>query len=214
MNFRYERTVAPTINPISLEEAKRQLREEDTEYDTEIGELVDIATQHMDGPYGVLGRAIVTQTWQVKTDFPARSGVNGAIPIKLGHLQSVESITYRDANDEVQTLASSAYGVITGERGCIYPVGGLAWPETANNRVEPVTITVVVGYPDDGTSPLTDAAIRANIPAGIRQALKLHVSHMFEIRDIVAMGGGSVAEVPMSYDSLIAPHRIVGNGEE
>jgi uncharacterized phiE125 gp8 family phage protein len=213
MNFQYERTVAPTVNPITLEEAKRQLRYEDTDYDTEIGELVDIATQHMDGPFGVLGRAIVTQTWTIKTDFPSRAGVNGAIPIKLGYLQSVESITYRDSNDEIQTLASSAYAVITGERGCVYPVGGLSWPETANNRLQPVTITVVVGYPSDGTSPAS-AALVANIPAGIKQALKLHVSHMFEIRDIVLMGGGSVAEVTMSYDSLIAPHRITGNGDE
>lgn len=212
MEFRYTRTAAPATTPISLDDAKAQLREEDTDYDSEITFMIDAATEYLDGPFGALGRCVVTQTWSIGCDFPKRSGPAGAIPIKIGNLQSVSSITYRDANGETQTLASSAYAVITGEGGCVYPVGGLTWPETSSNFIDPVTITVVVGYADAGGSPAADG-LRANIPGGLQQAIKLHVSHMFEHRDIVAIGT-IATDLPKSYDSLIAPYRLVTSGEK
>ena len=201
MHFRYNRTVAPATTPISVEEAKRQLREVDNDYDTEIAFMVSAATEYADGPSGVLGRCVVSQTWQIGCAFPAGYGPRSAIPIKLGYLQSVVSIQYRDQAGELQTLASNEYTVVTGESGCIYPVSGVAWPDTSKDFVDPVTITVVVGYPD------------ANIPASLRHAFLMHVSHMFEIRDLVALGTIGT-KIPQTYDALIAPYRITGHGDQ
>ena len=212
MHFRYNRTVAPATTPISVEEAKRQLREVDNDYDTEIAFMVSAATEHADGPTGVLGRCMVSQTWTVGCDFPAGHGPASAIPIKLGYLQSVVSVSYRDAAGELQTLSSNEYAVIAGENGCIYPVSGVAWPDTSKDFIDPVTITVVVGYPDAGGSPAEDG-LRANIPDSLRHAFLMHVSHMFEIRDSVALGT-IATKIPQTYDALIAPYRITGHGDK
>lgn len=210
MQFRYKRTVAPTTTPITLAEAKAQLREVDDDYDAEITTMIAAATEYLDGPFGVLGRCMVTQTWTVGVTFPRGVGPYAPIPIHLGHLQSVSSITYRDPAGVTQTLDPSAYEVITGEGGVIYPTGGNAWPQASDQWIDPVTITVVVGYPTDGSSPAEDG-LRANIPAGLRHAIKLLVSHFFEHRDVVAFGV-SVTEIPKSVDALIAPYRITKHG--
>lgn len=211
MEFRYNRTVAPTTTPITLDEAKSQLREEDDDYNAEITTLVAAATEYLDGPRGVLGRCIVTQTYEVSCDFPERAGANGSIPIRLGYLQSLTSIAYVDANGDTQTVDLATVNVITGEPGMIYLKNGASWPSTDPDTIDPVTITVVVGYPSDGSSP-TEDALRANIPEGLRHAIKFHVSHLFENRDIVAFGVSAIP-VPKTYDALIAPYRITGHGD-
>lgn len=210
MEFRYKRTVAPATTPISLDDAKDQLREVDSDYDSEITRIVNTATEYLDGPYGVLGRCIVSQTWTVSTTFPQAAGTNGYIPIRIGYLQSVTSIAYTDADGNAATVDMATVNVIDGEDGLLYLKAGASWPSTDPDTVDPVTITVVVGYPDAGGSPAVDG-LRANVPAGLRHAMVLHVDHLFENRDIVAFG--NVAEIPKNYDSLIVPYRITGHGD-
>lgn len=211
MEFRYKRTVAPTTTPISLDEAKDQLREVDTDYDSEITAMISAATEYLDGPFGVLGRCIVSQTWTISTTFPQAAGTNGYIPIRIGYLQSVTSIAYVDSDGNAATVDMATVTVITGEDGLLYLKAGASWPETDADTIDPVTITVVVGYPDAGGSPAEDG-LRANVPESLRYAIKLYVSHMFENRDIVAFGV-TVVEIPKTVDTLIAPYRLTKHGE-
>ena len=53
----------PTSAPISLDEARAHLRVTGGEEDALIASLISAATAHLDGWKGILGRAIMPQTW-------------------------------------------------------------------------------------------------------------------------------------------------------
>ena len=59
------RTVAPVADLVSLAEAKAQCRVDDSDSDVLMTALIKAATDHLDGYSGVLGRALITQTWAV-----------------------------------------------------------------------------------------------------------------------------------------------------
>jgi uncharacterized phiE125 gp8 family phage protein len=62
----------PVAAPVSLAEAKAHLRVDFDDEDALISGLIDAATQHLDGWSGVLGRALMPQTWEMSLDrFPA-----------------------------------------------------------------------------------------------------------------------------------------------
>src|SRR5215471_9282727 len=65
------RIVAPTVMPISLDQAKAQLRVFSNDQDDLITGYIKAATDFIDGEWGFLGRALVTQSWRVTFDsFP------------------------------------------------------------------------------------------------------------------------------------------------
>jgi uncharacterized phiE125 gp8 family phage protein len=83
----------PTVQPISLVEAKQHLRVVDNDDDDIIQLYIQAATEYVDGPYGFLGRALVTQVWQLTLDsFSAAH----EIKIPLPPLQGIISIEYDD----------------------------------------------------------------------------------------------------------------------
>ena len=56
---------APASTPVSLVEVKSYMRELTTDQDTLFTSLIAAATSYLDGPNGYLGRAIITQTWEL-----------------------------------------------------------------------------------------------------------------------------------------------------
>lgn len=69
------RVTPPAEPPVSLEEAKAHLRVDFGDDDLYVAGLIEAATAHLDGWSGILGRALVTQTWrQDLCGFP-RDGV-------------------------------------------------------------------------------------------------------------------------------------------
>lgn len=128
---------------------------------------------HLDGWDGILGRAIVTQTWEMKLrSFPLRTDrIYGDVRmlIPLPPLQSVSSITYIDADGVTQTLASSEYTVIVGSNAVV-PAYGKTWPGT-RDVPEAVTVTFVAGY---GTAD--------DVPDGIVSAGLLMVGDSYDVR--------------------------------
>ncbi len=81
----------PTEEPVSLAEAKAQLREKTTDNDTEITSLIPRARQYVED---FTHRALITQTWELALDaFPA-----WAICVPKAPLASVTSIQYVDVD--------------------------------------------------------------------------------------------------------------------
>lgn len=181
------RTVAPAVALISTADAKAHLRVDGTASDDYIAGLVVAATQWMDGYGGVLGKALITQTWQQKYDgFP--SGDHFRLP--LGPLGAVSSISYYDAANDVQSFTS-----FTAQSDEIGPLVILdedaTWPATYD-RPDAVTVTWTCGH----------GSAASDVPAPIVVAAKMLIGQWYDHRAMTGDVGAVMA--------LIGPLRAVG----
>ncbi len=190
---------APTVEPISLTEAKAHLRVNHSDDDTIIGALITAATSFVDGPSGFLGRALVAQTWELVIDeFPTSE-----IQIPLPPLQSVVSVKYDDTAGIEQTLASTDYYVDdASEPGWIVPIS-TGWPSTID-AINAVRVRFIAGYDSDAASP---PDLTANIPGAIKAAMLLHIGALYEHRETVVVGQVAT-ELPWGADQLLRRFRI------
>ena len=142
------RTVAPAELPLTIDELISHLNATGATESQRADMMAYLrsAVDQLDGDMGLLNRALVTQTWQLKLDaFPSR----GYFDLPLAPLQSVSSITYLDSNGDSQTLAASKYRVLNANdamnRGRVELEYGENWPSTYSVQ-QAVTVTFVAGY--------------------------------------------------------------------
>ena len=160
--YRLDLVTAPPAEPVTLAEQKAHMRVDFDADDTLIEALIKTARQHLDGPDGWLGRALVQQTWDMRLDgFPLISS-GGEIRIPLAPLISVDQITYRDPDGQTQTLASSVYQVVDGgsQRAFVTLEPNQAWPGT-QDRHDAVTVRFTAGYaPSEDSPPATPPRLK------------------------------------------------------
>lgn len=186
------RTVAPTAYPVSVTEAVAQCRVDTTDENALFQALIEAAVSHVDGYSGVLGRALLTQTWQ--QSYP---GFTTGLRLPVGDLISISTVTYYDSDNVQQTLSSTVYRGLTDSRGpYVAEKPDQSWP-SAYTRDDAVTVTWTAGY----------GATAASVPAAIRHALLLLIGHWYENRESVVIGA-PVASLPMAVESLLAPYRL------
>lgn len=187
----------PSIEPVTLAEAKAHLRVDGNDEDALINQLIAVARQALDGRDGLLGRALIQQVWKLTHDrFPR------AIEIPLPPLISVDGITYLDADAMTQTIdlgTVTVEGIGDAAPAILRPVSGTTWPETYDHP-EAIAITFKAGY---GTAA-------ANVPAPIKQAMLLDIAHMFENREAVTIGSGFMIATPAGYHDLLNDFRQRG----
>jgi uncharacterized phiE125 gp8 family phage protein len=181
----------PAGLPLSVLELREHLRLEGIDgQDVMVAAYLGAATAAIDGADGWLGRALLTQTWELRLDcFPW----HGAIVVPLPPLQSVTSVEYTDTDGNDQVLAPSQYQVagIGGARPArIYPAFGERWPST-RDQAEAVRVCFTAGY---GDAP-------GHVPEPIRQAIQLMVAQSFEDRE------GTVG-MSSAVESLLFPFRV------
>lgn len=168
MTFRL--LTAPTTTPVSLAEAKEQLKVEFDDHDDDflIQGKIDAATQQIDGPKGLLGQALMSQSWAWELDygFPAC----GDIVIPFSPLISVEAVKYVDADGATQTIDTDEYQVLA-HRGIVCPVWNGTWPSPRSQRAA-VTVEFTAGY-----------ANAAAVPADIKAAILLTVGWLYADRE-------------------------------
>ncbi len=188
------RTVGPAEPLLSLVEAKAHLRVDHSEEDTLITSLVAAAEAYLDGWTGVLGRALVTQTW--RQDFEA---FEDALRLPLWPVASVSSVTYKDEAGTAQTVSASNYQLLADGLGAYVAIKpGLSWP-SPGDHLAPVSVTYVAGQ-----------AV-ADVPAAIKHAALLMIGDLYRNRETAAIGA-QASEIPMSatVNALLAPYRRVG----
>lgn len=181
---------APSADPVDLVSAKRHCRVDHADDDDFIGSLIAAASNHIEGPSGILGRAIMPQTWLLEL-----SGWVSSIVLPVEPVRSV-SVAYTDANGEAQTLAADQYSLS-------------AWPSAATTW----------RFVDDAVRPVLDAVeypVRITIEAGfasadavpepLKVAILMLVGHWYGNREAVIVGTSS-APTSMAFDALIAPFR-------
>lgn len=144
----------PATSPVSLAEAKAHLRVDHDDEDTLIQAIVDAATEHLDGYDGILGRAIMPQTWAQQY-----SGFCGDMVLPFGPVQAVTSVAY-----DAETFED--YQLLQDGRGYFLRVNdGASWPSASG----PVTVTFEAGY--------------SSVPSPIKAAILLHVGTLYEYRE-------------------------------
>jgi len=185
------RTVEPSLSLLTLEGVKEHLRVLDEDSDSLIEGLIEAVTAHLDGYTGILGRALLPQTWAMKIGaFPSC----GMIRIPLGPVIGTPTISYYNTAGTVQSF-SSFYLVADAIGPAIVLHDTANWPSTFT-RPDAATLTWQCGYAD------ADA-----VPAAIKQAALLMIGHWFANREAVA---APQAELPLTVSALLAPYRSVG----
>lgn len=201
------RTVAPSAEPLTLEQVKAHLKVEIADDDALIGALLTAARQHLDGADGWLGRALMPQTWKLTLDdFPRgrAGGRTGWIKLPLPPLIAVDSVTYVDADGVGQTLAESGYQLIAGGDwpSCLAPAWNSEWPAT-RGQPSAVSVTFQCGYAGATASPV-DAA--TDVPETVRAAMKLLIGHWYQNREATSLSG--TGELPLGVCALLLPLRV------
>ncbi|PWL16384.1 hypothetical protein DKP76_17865 [Falsochrobactrum shanghaiense] len=180
------RTVAPASMPVTLAEAKAHLRVDHDDQDDLITAQIKAATAYLDGYAGILGRALVTQTW--RQDFV---GFADHLALPISPVIAIVSISYFDVGNVQQTLDAGVYDLFADTRGAYLTLRpGQSWPATFR-RADAVSITFIAGF-----------GAAADVPEPIRQAILLIVQRLFD---------GADTEIDIAIEgtvhALIAPYR-------
>lgn len=188
--FALELITPPAVSPVTLDEAKAQMRVEHSDDDEIIQRFISVATAYVDAN-GALGKAMITQTWaQWLSPNP------NVVEIMVGPVQSVSSISYYDIDGSLQLAEIADFDVFgTPLKKTIRPKSGKSWPVT-QQRDDAIRIEFVVGY---GDSP-------SDLPATVRHALMLLVSNWYENRESELIGLASKT-LPFGFDQLIGIER-------
>jgi uncharacterized phiE125 gp8 family phage protein len=180
--------VAPTTEPVSLQEAKDQVRQSLTTDDTLITGLIVAARIAAEQE---LRRALLPQTWELTLDhFP------NAIRLDNAPLISVDSVKYLDDTGTLQTLSPASYIVDDkSEPAWLQPAYTYDWP-TTYPEINAVRVRFQCGY-----------ASAAAVPQAIKQWILLMVGHYYENREAGAEFRGQFVAIPF-ISTLLDPFRI------
>lgn len=189
-------TVRPQGHPLSVFEAKRQLRieAEDTDQDDHIASLCAAAHSHIERS---LGYPILRQTRETHlAQFPC-----GPIWLGAGEGLTVLQVRYADTAGAVQVLPTNAWALDAVSRiAKLWPVssdgsGSGTWPSTS---VRPSA--VVVEWQAGWATP-------ADVPDDLLHAMKLLVGHWDQNREAVVVGSIN-SDLRVALDDLLSPFRL------
>jgi uncharacterized phiE125 gp8 family phage protein len=218
------RTVAPTVEPVTLDEAKDQCRVDNDNDNAYIETLITAARIHVEKQ---TNRALLLQTWRMSLDrFPGYQPWNLGSPFApvVGRqfstsyvcgrymqpplllpkppLIEVASIKYYDINGSQQTLDPSLYIVNSdGEPATIYPIPFTWWPATIWGRPDAVQVTFTAGYGESAE----------DVPENLKLAEKGLIAHWYENRESVALTNSTnaVTTIPQFVDALLGDDAVI-----
>lgn len=185
----------PSIEPVTLAEAKLHLKEDlaSSDNDARISVLISAARQAVEH---AMGRAIMLQTLENTLDeFP------DAIQLNSPPIIDVVSVEYTATDGASTLLSGSSYTLDNAsEPGWLVPAYGYSWPATQCS-INAVRVRYRAGY-----SASTDAATaQAAVPAGIKYAILLELGTRYKL------GSADDAAPAMRHDfarHLLDPFKI------
>ncbi len=204
--FAFEIVTQPTVEPLSLDEAKSQCRLDGvTDYDQDLTWLIQVAREKVESDSE---RAFMNQTRRIWLDqfpnagnrgrnlmnpFPSQPWLYGgamqAMEIPIKPVTSITSILYFNQSGVWATMDPAIYiADLVTYPVRITPTYGLIWP-ICRVQINSVQVLFQCG-----------AASAAAVPAMARHAMRLLVGHWFENREAVGQVGD---KIKLGYDSLI-----------
>lgn len=173
---------------VSLEDAKKHLRVDFDDDDALIEGLVAAATAYLDGPDGILNRALGTQVLLATLEgFPSEP-----VALRCEPIQSIDDITYIDADGAETPIDDTDVYELTDD-GRLRLAHGQTWP-TPRSSEDPVRINYTAGY--------------TSLPKPLRAAILLIVGDLYA--NCESGGTGTVAyenQMPTTVRALLAPYR-------
>lgn len=199
--------VTKSATPIvSLAEAKRQTNTVDFNYDDDLlTSLTNLVTTMLDLESGIIGRPLLTQTWQYLAPAPlplANSPyMRGYQPqtgfiLDRGPLQAVAKVEYLQDGAYLDLTTSAVVRKVSREATLVRAATGVAWPRVDVDE-QAWRITATLGY----------GATAADVPEPIRQAALLLLSHFYQNREATAGWGSNLTELPLGMQALLQPYR-------
>lgn len=183
-------TTPPSLEPLSVAEAKTHLRLEESEDTAYVESLIKVARQHLEE---LANRAFITQTLKLSLCGWPSSRI---IRLPRAPAQSVVDVKYIDGAGMLQTISPSDYVLnAAAEPAEIWPNAGKSWPSIATHP-QAVQITYTAGY----------GSAAADVPETVRHTMRFLVAHWYENREI--MSAGSAIPLPMTIDNLVSLFRV------
>lgn len=195
----YHQISAPASEPLTLAEAKAHLRilTAETYDDTYITALITAARNVVENK---TWRSLISQQWSLNLDyselnkFARYATANFSTPdaqiieLEKCPIISVDSITYYDVNNTLQTLAISAYQVdLLREPARVI----LNLPPVCYNKLNTFTINFTAGY--------------STVPETIKSAMKIIISDMYTFRETVVLS--RITELP-AIENLLNYYKL------
>jgi uncharacterized phiE125 gp8 family phage protein len=185
------RATPPAVEPVTLAEAKAHLRVDIATDDALITSIIKAAREWCEE---YLDRSLVHTQWTMRMDSFPHEFVLPRPPMATSGTVTATTITYTLETQAVETLDTATYRVDRHDTpGRIRVVYAGTWPAHLFDE-NSVTVTWYGGYGADGTS----------VPAAIRSAMLMVISHLYEHRTAVAPSG---SEVPLGVKALLDAHR-------
>lgn len=154
----------PSVEPVTLAEAKAHLRVDSADEDALITRLIVAAREQCEQE---LDRSLAQQTLQLMLDaFPA-----GALLLPRGPVISVSSVQYVDTAGVLQTVSANDYTLDDAQIDAwlLYAYGS-DWPQ-ARDQANAVRVQYVAGWPN------------SVVPASIQQWILLHIGTLYANRE-------------------------------
>lgn len=187
-----QQTTAPSVEPLSLADAKEHLSITGTDDDSRITDLIPDATLDIEDD---VRRQLITASWTWELPWFPNASV---FAVPRPPLQSVTSIKYIDTGGTLQTLSTDVYEVgTTSSPGVIALKYQQSWPST-RGVINAVSIIFVAGYGDAAT----------DVPTPLVRGIKLMVGHYNEQREATS-AFRRVDVIPLGVQRAIAKYKMI-----
>ena len=189
--MRLTRTTAPVEKAITVDQVKSYCGVDHAFHDAMIATLIGAVSKYLDGPSGILGRAILQQTWLLELEsWPSR------IHLPLEPVSSV-AVSWLDAEGVEAILDASSYQLVAGP--AVQPF--IEWEADAalpqlSGQMYPVRVVIAAG-----------AADAASVDDGLKQAMIMLAGHWYDHREAVV--AQATSELPLGISALLARYRRV-----
>ena len=172
--------------PVTLDECKQHAVVDFADDDVLVQSYIEAATAHLDGFGGILGRALMEQTWEVELARLERSFV---LPVPA---VSALSILYLDAAGVEQAIDTGSVHHHAVANGTLVEIEA-AYPLSSFRSDRRPRVRFTCGY-----------ATTADVPQALRVAIMMLVRRFYDDRS------GEEGRKPCAMvDRLIAPYRWV-----
>jgi len=188
-------STAPTVEPVTVEEAKVFCRIDTTDDDVLITSLIKAAREASEH---YTGRAYITQTLKYVLDTDSRF-----LPLPKPPFSAVSTVKYLNSTKTWTTMVLNTdyYADTRGQSGVVTL---LTSPTVDERGLATVEITYTAGY----------GAAATAVPYALKQAVLMRIATLYENR--VNVGGSAGQGIPENdAKALEAPYRVltVGTGE-